>query len=53
MFSTPRKKKQIHDAAVADDRNNDCYLGVENGDNAAAVGASESVAGASVFEREV
>jgi hypothetical protein len=31
-----------HDAAAADDRNNGCLLGVENGDNAAAVGASDS-----------
>jgi len=42
MPSTPRKKNPLHDAAAADDRNNGYFLGVENGDNAAAVGASES-----------
>jgi hypothetical protein len=42
MPSTPRKKSPLHDVAAADDRNNDCCLGVENDDNAAAVGASDS-----------
>jgi hypothetical protein len=41
MPSTPRKKNPLHDASAADDRNDDCCLGVENGDNAA-VGASDS-----------
>jgi hypothetical protein len=42
MPSTPRKKNPLYDAYAADDRNDDCCLGVENYDNAAAVGASDS-----------
>ena len=45
MPSTPRKKNPLHDAYAADDRNDDCCLGVENSDNAVAVGALRGCVG--------